>query len=114
MGASGESPPRWEHVHRELQRARGARRLLPWAAGSALLGYAFLSFAARSLSGGLPLLVGGLCLAAFIAALSYPRCPSCGGNLWRAGERPGPPTSPRPTRVERERRCPRCGSAFAG
>jgi len=111
--AARVEPPRFEHVRRELQRARGARRLLPWAVGSALTGYAFLSYAAGSLRGGLPLLAGGLLLAAFIGGMSIPRCPACGGNLWRRGERPGPPTAPRPTAVERERRCPHCNSAFA-
>jgi len=112
MAAEGGDKHRWVQVARELQRARGARRLVPWAAGSALLGWAFVSYAAHSPRAGLPLLAAGLLLALFIAGMAYPRCPACGRSLWRRGERPGPPTAPRPTRVESERRCPRCGEAF--
>ncbi|HVP69570.1 MAG TPA: hypothetical protein VMT17_20135 [Anaeromyxobacteraceae bacterium] len=108
------APPAWVHVHRELQRARGARRLLPWAAGSAVVGYAFVSYASRSLRGGLPLLVAGAALSLLIGALGTPRCPACDKSLWIRGERPGPATAPRPTRVERDRRCPRCGTGFEG
>jgi len=107
-------PPRWEHVHRELQRARGARRLVPWTAVSALLAAGFVSFAAQSPRAGLPMLVAGGVLTLLVWSLSRPRCPACGATLWRRGERPGPPTAPRPTQVERDRRCPRCGVAFAG
>jgi len=112
MPAAG--PPRWEHVHRELQRARAARRLVPWALGSAAVGFAFVAYASRSLRGGLPLLGAGLLFALLVWALSSPRCPACGRGLWVRGERPGPATAPRATRVERERRCPRCGTAFDG
>ena len=107
-------PPRWEHVHRELQRARAARRLVPWAFGSALLSGAFVSWAARSWEAGFPLLAAGLALGLVVWALSRPRCPACGTVLWRRGERPGPPTAPVPVEVERTRRCHRCGVAFAG
>jgi len=109
----GDGQVRWEHVFREMQRARAARRLLPWAAASAAAGWAFLSFASRDPRGGLPLLAAGGLLTLVVAALAVPRCPSCGGRLWRRGERPGPPTAPRPTQAERDRRCPRCGAAFA-
>ncbi len=112
--ARAPAPTGWEPVRRELQRARGARRLVPWALLSAFLGFAFLSWAGRSWSAGLPLLAGGLLLAGVVRALSVPHCPACGGNLWVRGERPGPPTAPVPTRVERERSCPRCGAALDG
>ncbi len=108
-------PPQtgWEPVRRELQRARGARRMLPWALLSAVLGWAFLSDAAGRWTAGLPLLVGGLLLSAVIRALAIPHCPACSGNLWLRGERPGPPTAPVPTQAERERRCPRCRADLA-
>jgi hypothetical protein len=99
----------WEPVRRELQRARGARRLVPWAVLSAFLGWSFVSVAARNLRAGLPLLGGGLLFALVIRALAVPHCRACGKNLWLRGERPGPPTAPVPTQVERDHRCPRCG-----
>ena len=86
--------------------------MVPWALLSALLGWAFLAVAARSWRAGLPLLVGGLLFAAVIRALSVPHCPACGKGLWLRGERPGPPTAPVPTQVERDHRCPRCGAAL--
>ena len=106
-------PPRWEHVRRELQRARGARRMVPWTLASALLSGALVSWAARRWTAGLPLVLGGLVLVAVVASLARPRCPACGGALFRRGERPGPPTAPRPVEAERTRRCPDCGVAFA-
>jgi predicted RNA-binding Zn-ribbon protein involved in translation (DUF1610 family) len=105
-------PTGWEHVRRELQRARGARRLVPWALLSAFLGWSMVSVAARSFRAGLPLLAAGLLFALVIRALSVPHCPTCGKNLWVRGERPGPPTAPVPTQVEREKKCPRCGVAL--
>jgi len=104
----------WEQVHKEMQRARGARRLVPWAFLSAVLGWAFLAVAARSWRAGLPLLVGGLFFTLVIRVLAIPHCPACGKNLFVRGERPGPPTAPVPVQAERERKCPRCGAALGG
>jgi hypothetical protein len=104
--------PRWEHVHRELQRARGARRMVPWAFGSAILAGGFVAFAARSLKSGLPLLLAGVVLGLVVWSMARPHCPACGGVLWLRGERPGPPTAPRPVEVERTRQCPRCSVKF--
>lgn len=106
------APIRWEPVRRELQRARGARRLVPWTFLSALLAAGFVGFAARSWRAGMPLLVVGVLLTLLVVSLSIPHCPSCTRSLWRRGELPGPPTAPRPTDVERERRCPHCGTRF--
>jgi hypothetical protein len=111
---AGPAPKGWEQVRLELQRARGARRLVPWALLSALLGWAFLSWAGRDWRAGLPLLGGGLLFALVIRGLAVPHCPACGKNLWLRGERPGPPTAPVPTQVERDRRCPRCGKDLDG
>jgi len=107
-------PSTWEQVRRELQRARGARRLVPWAFLSAVLGWGFLAYAGRSWRAGLPLLLGGLLFTLVIRVLAVPHCPSCGKGLWVRGERPGPPTAPVPTRAERDRRCPRCGTDLDG
>jgi DNA-directed RNA polymerase subunit RPC12/RpoP len=106
------APSPWDPVRRELQRARGARRLVPWTFLSGVLGAAFVSFAARSWRAGWPLFAAGLLLTILVVALSIPHCPSCGRNLWKRGESPGPPTAPRPTDVEEHRRCPHCGSRF--
>ncbi|HET8725565.1 MAG TPA: hypothetical protein VFM53_15305 [Anaeromyxobacteraceae bacterium] len=107
-------PSRWEGVRRELQRARGARRMIPWALLSAALGFAAMAWAGRSWRAGLPLLVGGLLFALVIRQLAIPHCPDCGKGLWLRGERPGPPTAPVPTQVERDRKCPRCGAGLDG
>ena len=107
-------PGRWEGVRRELQRARGARRLVPWALLSALLGFGFMAWAGRSWRAGVPLLAGGLLFALVIRQLAIPHCPDCGKGLWLRGERPGPPTAPVPTQVERDRKCPRCGAGLDG
>ncbi len=112
--AAPGTPPRWEPVRRELQRARGARRLVPWTFLSGVLAAAFVSYAARSWRAGWPLFAAGLVLTLLVVALSIPHCPSCGRNLWKKGESPGPPTAPRPTDVETRRRCPHCGTSFEG
>lgn len=105
-------PARWRQVEQELQRARAARRLAPWAAGSALAAAALVALVAGSARAGLSVLAPGALFLAFVLAAALPRCPGCGGSLWRRGERPGPAGKPRQTGVERDRRCPRCGQAF--
>jgi hypothetical protein len=112
--AAPTPPPPWEPVRRELQRARGARRLVAWTFLSGVLAAAFVSYAARSWRAGWPLFAAGLLLTLLVVALSIPHCPSCGRNLWKKGESPGPPTAPRPTDVETRRRCPHCGTRFEG
>jgi len=108
----GESGPfRWGEVERELARARGARRALPFVAAAAAGAAAIAVMAARS-PAALALLLPGVVAAAFVWMMGVPRCPSCGGSLFRRGERPGSAGAPRPTEVERARRCPRCGSRF--
>jgi hypothetical protein len=102
----------FRHVQRELQRARAARRLAPWAAGTALVAAALVAFAGGGARGALVALALGGLLVAFVAVAAVPRCPGCGGGLWERGERPGPAGAPAPTRVERTRRCPRCGATF--
>jgi DNA-directed RNA polymerase subunit RPC12/RpoP len=109
-GAPG--PASWRQVEQEMQRARAARRLVPYAAGSALAAAALVGFVAGSLRAALSLLFPGAILLLFVLAAAVPRCPACGRSLWRRGERPGPAGSPRSTEAERSRRCPRCGQAF--
>ena len=102
----------WTHVERELQRARGARRAFPFVAAAAAGAVLLAIFAGAGASGALVLLAPAAVLALLVWTFSRPRCPSCGGSLWRRGERPGSAGKPRPTEVERARRCPRCGAAF--
>ncbi len=109
----GEPAPQWRHVERELQRSRSARRLWPFLLVSAAAAAALVGVVAGSPTAGLAVLLPGVLLFAFLFLTSIPRCPCCGGSLWLRGERPGPADAPRPTCVERERRCPRCGTGFA-
>lgn len=102
----------WRQVERELQRSRAARRLWPFLLSSAVAAAALVGLVSGSPRAGLTVLVPGALLFGFLFLTSIPRCPACAGNLWRPGERPGPASAPRPTQVERERRCPRCGAAF--
>jgi hypothetical protein len=102
---------RWRDVERELARARGARRALPFVAAAAAGAAAIAATAARS-PAALALLLPGAVGAVFVWMMGVPRCPSCGGSLFRRGERPGSAGAPRPTEVERTRRCPRCASRF--
>jgi len=112
-GRGPEPAPQWRHVERELQRSRAARRLWPFLLVSAVAAAGLVGLVSGSLQAGLAVLAPGALLLAFLVLTSIPRCPTCGGSLWRRGERPGPAGTPRPTRVERERRCPRCGKGFA-
>jgi len=102
-------PPRWEEVRRELARARAARRAGPFLVGSTLAAGLLVAVAARSPPAGLAMLVPGALLWLVLRGTAMPRCPSCGESLWTGDDRPGGPGAPRETRVERERRCPRCG-----
>lgn len=87
-------------VERELARARGSRRLLPWAVLSALAGGAVGHAAGGGLRAAAALFVLGLVFAAFLLATSTPRCPACGAPLPRSGSVPVA--------------CPRCRAPFSG
>ena len=86
-------------VERELARARGARRLLPWAALSAVAGGALGLFAGGGLRAAGVLFLVGLLFAGFLWTTATPRCPACGGALARRGDTPGA--------------CPRCHAPFS-
>ncbi len=68
-------------VERELARARGSRRMLPWtvlsAAGAAAIGFA----AGGGWRAAVALLALGLAFSAFVLATSLARCPGCGARL---------------------------------
>jgi hypothetical protein len=102
----------YDQVQRELQRARSARRYMPWVFTTAVGVAALVGIASRSLKGAAGMLIPGLGFGFFVALMVTPRCPSCGASLWRRGERPGPASKPNPTEVERTHRCPACGAAF--
>lgn len=102
---------RLRDVERELARARGARRLLPWAiataAGGGLLGL---------VAGGGPRAAGalaamGILFALFLWATSIARCPACGAPLGK-GRRPDPQGHTGPAGVERFESCPRCRTRY--
>lgn len=106
-------PLLFSQVERELQRARSARRYLPWVLTTAVGVAALTGIAARSPSAAIGMLIPGLGFGLFVLTLVVPRCPSCGGSLWRRGERPGSAAKPTPTEVERTQRCPACGVTFS-
>lgn len=87
-------------VERELARARGARRLLPWAVLGALGGAAIGLAAGGGLRGAGTLFVLGLLFALFLWVTSIPRCPACGARL-RA-----------PSGAGRLESCPRCRARY--
>jgi hypothetical protein len=105
-------PIPFAQIERELQRARQARRYLPWVLVTALGAAALAGIAARDPKAGLGMLIPGFGFGLFTLLLVTPRCPSCGASLFRRGERPGPASKPIPTEVERTRRCPACGVTF--
>lgn len=102
----------FDRVERELQRARSARRYLPWVLSTAIGAAALAGAASRSLKAAGGMLLPGLAFGLFVLTLVVPRCPACGASLWRRGERPGSAAKPKPTEVERTRRCPACGVTF--
>lgn len=107
-----ERQPRWDEVKKELARARAAGRAGPWLLGTSLAAGLLVALAGGSPAAGLTMLVPGALLWVILRATAQPRCPACAAGLFVRGDRPGPATRPRETRVERERRCPACGVAF--
>ncbi len=99
-------------VQREIQRARAARRALLFVALAAAGAMVLVGSATRSPRAAAGMLVPGALLALFVWALGVPRCPRCGGSLFRRGERPGSAGRPRQVEVERTKRCPRCGASL--
>lgn len=98
-------------VDRELARALGARKLLPWsiatAIGGAVLGYV----AGGGARAAAVLFALGLLFSAFAASSAIARCPACGARLPLPKKRPGPRGAD-PAEVERIRSCPRCRVRF--
>jgi hypothetical protein len=86
-------------VEQELARARGARRLVPWAALSAVAGATIGLAAGGGLRAAGMLLAAGLAFAGFVWLTSAARCPACGARLPRSGAAPDA--------------CPRCRTPFS-
>jgi hypothetical protein len=105
---------RLSDVERELARARGARRMLPWAVATAAGGGLIAWVAGGGLRAALPVAAVGLLFAVFLWATSVARCPACGGSLPARGrrKRPDPEGEPGPAAVERLESCPRCRARF--
>lgn len=72
---------RRDAVDRELARARAARRMLPWAALTAVGGAALALSAGGGAKGAAALFAAGLVFALFVWTTSVPRCPACGARL---------------------------------
>ncbi len=74
-------PVRRDAVERELARARGARKMLPWTALTAVGGAAIGFAAGGGVRGAAALFAVGLVFALFLWTTSFPRCPACGTRL---------------------------------
>jgi hypothetical protein len=72
---------RRDAVDRELSRARGARKMLPWTALTAVGGAALGFVAGGGAKGAAVLFALGLVFALFLWTTSVPRCPGCGTRL---------------------------------
>ncbi len=75
------APVRRDAVERELSRARGARKMVPWAALTAVGGAALGLVAGGGARGAGALFALGLVFALFLWTTSVPRCPACGARL---------------------------------
>lgn len=105
------APIRRRDVERELARARGARRLLPWSLATAVGGALIALVAGGGPRAAVTLAALGLLFTLFLWTTSVARCPACGAPLPRE-ERPGPHGDTGPAKVERSESCPRCRARF--
>lgn len=80
-------PIRRADVDRELSRARGARRMLPWTLLTAVGGGAIGLAAGGGARGAAALFAVGLLFALFLWTTAAARCPACGARLPRDGGR---------------------------
>lgn len=98
--APGSRPPATgRDLDRELARAGGSRKLLPWALASALGGGAIAWAAGGGVRAAAAIAVVGLLFVLFLWTTSIARCPACGTRLRRGaggGPRGGPADAARP------------------
>jgi hypothetical protein len=98
--------PTGRDVDRELARAQGARRVLPWAFASALGGGAIAWVAGGGPRGAAAITAVGLLFVLFVWTSAIARCPACGASLRRRG-------APRPgLAAGRPEACPSCRTRF--
>ena len=102
---TGARPP-GRDVDRELARAAGARRVLPWALLSALGGGAIVWVAGGGPRGAAVIAALGLLFVLFLWVTGIARCPACGAPLPRPR---GAPSAGAPARLES---CPSCRARF--
>ncbi len=102
---------RLRDVERELARARGARRLLPWAIVTVAGGGLIPLVAGGGPRAAASLAAVGLLFALFLWTMSIARCPACGAPLGR-GKRPDPQGPTGPAGAERLESCPRCRTRY--
>lgn len=88
-----------ESVERELARARGSRRMLPWAFLTAAGGAAIGFVAGGGVRAAAALMGLGLVFVLFLWVTAIPRCPACGARL-------------RPAAGARLDACPRCRTPY--
>lgn len=94
-------------VDRELARARGARRLLPWVLVSSLGAGAIAWVAGGGLKAGASVAALGVVFVLIVWTTSIARCPACGARLPRGRHRgTGVPAGERPES------CPSCRTRF--
>lgn len=104
-----ERPTTARDLDRELARAGGARRLVPWALASALGGGAIAWVAGGGPRAGATLAAVGLLFVVFLWTTAIARCPACGARLPRSRVG-GPRGGPRD--VARPESCPSCHVRF--
>jgi hypothetical protein len=110
MPPKGAAPGRGSSgrdVERELARALGARRLLPWAVLTSLSAGAIAWVAGGGPRAGATVAALGLVFVLFVWTSSIARCPACGARLPRGRVRgtAGPA-------AERPESCPSCRARF--
>lgn len=94
-------------MERELARAHGARRLLPWAVLTSLGAGAIAWLAGGGPRAGATIAALGLVFVLFVWTTSIARCPACGAPLPRGRARgPGASAGDRPES------CPSCRTRF--
>jgi hypothetical protein len=96
-------------LFQERQRARAARKLLPFALATAMGGGALGLAASGSWQAALAAAAPGAVFVLFAWASALARCPECGRRLARVEKEPGSAGgTPSPVEVERAGACPRC------
>jgi hypothetical protein len=105
-GAGAGRDPSGRDLDRELARAHGARRLLPWVLVSAAGAGAIPWIAGGGPKAGAAVAALGLVFALIVWVSSVARCPACGAPLPRGSYRGAGAAAGRPES------CPSCRTRF--